>query len=127
MVSNFSGGSPIFQCGGVSNLCGGSPIFQGVSNFSGGDLQFFEGGSPLIFQGVSSNFSGGLQFFGGDSPEYGQRSAGTHPTGMHSCFLLLFTDMITRQAHLQCPLVETDSTTFLLTSLYVSLSKLDLP
>ena len=38
------------------------------------------GGSP-IFRG-----KGGLQFFGGGSPpEYGQRSAGTHPTGMHSC------------------------------------------
>ena len=31
----------------------------------------------------------GLQFFGGGGwclqPEYSQRSAGTHPTGMHSC------------------------------------------
>ena len=57
----------------VSNLSGGwSPIFGGVSNFSGGVVSNF-------FSGVVSNF-----FLGG-SPEYGQRSAGTHPTGMHSC------------------------------------------
>ena len=37
-----------------------SPIFRGVSNFSGG------GGWVL-------------------QPEYGQRLAGMHPTGMHSC------------------------------------------
>ena len=65
--------------GVVSNFSGG------VSNFSGG-LQFFFGGEWVSnFLGVS-NFSGGLQFFGG-SLEYGQRSAGTYPTGMHSCFL----------------------------------------
>ena len=45
---------------------GRSPIFRGVSYFFGGG---------------SSNFSEG----GGSPPEYGQRSAGTHPTGMHSC------------------------------------------
>ena len=90
-VSNFSGGSPIFQgglqfFGGVSPILGGLQ-FWGVSNFSG--VSNF-GGSPIF--GVS-NFSGGLQFFGGPpifrggalQPEYGQRSAGTHPTGMHSC------------------------------------------
>ena len=48
--------------------------------WSQGGLQFF-GGSPIFRDG-------GLQFFGGVSnfSEYGQRSAGTHPTGMHSCF-----------------------------------------
>ena len=45
-----------------------------VSNFSGGSLIFRGGGGPPIFLG------GVLQ------PEYGQRSAGTHPTGMHSCY-----------------------------------------
>ena len=46
------------------------------------------GGSP-IFQGGLQFFRGVLQFFlgGRGSPEYGQRSAGTHPTGMHSCYL----------------------------------------
>ena len=64
MVSNFSGGG--LQFWGVSQFFGGvSPIFRGVSNFSGG--------SP-IFRG------GGLQ------PECSQSSAGTHPTGMHSCY-----------------------------------------
>ena len=50
-------------------------IFGGVSapNFRGGVCSKFSGG-------VCSKFSGGLQF-----SEYGQRSAGTHPTGMHSC------------------------------------------
>ena len=58
----FFGGSPIFR--------GVSPIFRGVSNFSGG--------SPI--------FQGGLQFL-----EYGKRSAGTHPTGTHSCLYLILT------------------------------------
>ena len=49
----------------------------GVSPIFGG-LQFFEGVSPISVGGVS-NFSGG------SPPEYGQRSAGTHPTGMRSC------------------------------------------
>ena len=49
----------------------------------GGGLQFFGGVSP-IFAGVSNFSGGGLQ------PEYGQRSAGTHPTGMHSCFSMIF-------------------------------------
>ena len=70
--------------------------FLGVSNFFGG-LQFFGGG----LRGVKG---GPLNFFGGDffldfcflwgytlhptrdqTPEHGQCSAGTHPTGMHSC------------------------------------------
>ena len=33
----------------------------------------------------SSKFLGVSIFSGGSPPEYGQRSAGTHPTGMHSC------------------------------------------
>ena len=73
MVSNFSGG-------------GWSPILGGVvSNFSGGvGLQFF-GGGVSNFSGGSPIFRGGSNFRGGGAPEYGQRSAGTHPTGMHSC------------------------------------------
>ena len=42
-----------------------------------------------LVPGGFSNFSGRvLQFFGGgvSPPEYSQRSAGTHPTGMHSCY-----------------------------------------
>ena len=91
----FLGGSPFFR--GVSKFLGGGGgglHFLGVSNFFGG-LQFFGGRGSPIFRG-DSNFSGGgggLQFFGG-SPiflgvsnfsGYDQRSAGTHPTGMHSC------------------------------------------
>ena len=60
---------------------GGAPdfalIFWGWYFFGGG--YFFWGG---VF------FSEGGYFFGGgmcSPPEYGQRSAGTHPTGMHSC------------------------------------------
>ena len=69
---------------------GGSPIFQGggLSNFSGGVLQIFWGGSPNFFGGEFSKILGSLQFFWGSPPEYGQRSAGTHPTGRHSCFIL---------------------------------------
>ena len=59
------------QFWGVSNFLGGGgfPNFRGVSKFLGG----------------SPNFRGSLNFRGGSPPEYGQRSAGTHPTGMHSC------------------------------------------
>ena len=54
-------------------------------NFRGGACSKFSGGCLLqIFGGVPApNFRGGLQF-----SEYGQRSAGTHPTGMHSCFYM---------------------------------------
>ena len=51
--------------------------------FGGGVCsKFFWGGLLQIFRGgvSATNFRGGLQF-----SEYGQRSAGTHPTGMHSC------------------------------------------
>ena len=75
------GGYPSMPCrsvpGGVSQHAlqvsprRGVSNSWGVSNFSGG-LQFFWG-SPI--------FWGGNQ-----TPEYGQRSAGTHPTGMHSCW-----------------------------------------
>ena len=68
-------------------------IFGGVSapNFSGGLLQIFGG------RGESApNFQGGclLQIFRGvflQFSEYGQRSAGTHPTGMHSCLFSIYT------------------------------------
>ena len=89
-VSNFSGGvwSPIFWGGVVSNFLGGwSPIFGGVvSNFFwGGWSPIFRGGGLQFFGGGwSSIFRGGLQL------EYGQRLAGTHPTGMHSCYLCAF-------------------------------------
>ena len=59
--------------GACSNFFGGV-LFSGggCSNFWGG---IFSGGVPAPI------FRGGLQF-----SEYGHRSAGTHPTGMHSCF-----------------------------------------
>ena len=52
----------------------------------GGFLQIFGGGPPNFWEGggCSSKFSRG----GGSPPEYGQRLAGTHPTGMHSCFTI---------------------------------------
>ena len=49
------------------------------SKFSGGCSSKFPGGGGSG-PGGFSKFSGG-----GSPPEYGQRSAGTHPTGMHSC------------------------------------------
>ena len=66
---NFRGGSPILGglqiLGGVSSkFLGWFPNFRGVSNF----------------EGEVSNFEGG---------EYGQRSASTHPTGMHPCFIIM--------------------------------------
>ena len=67
--------------GGVQFLAGGLQFFGGAPIFQGGVLQFFLG--ILQFFGGGSNFSGGLQFFW---REYGQRLAGTHPTGMYSCW-----------------------------------------
>ena len=86
-------------------LTGGCLPGGGVPpNFQGGLLQIF-GGGVSAWRGVPPNFwgrgclpGGGVPpnfrwrgsskfFWGGGSPlEYGQRSAGTHPTGMHSCF-----------------------------------------
>ena len=59
----------------------------GVSAWRGGCLP---GGGGVCLEG------GFLQILGGGSPpEYGQRSAGTHPTGMHSCYKLqLLTPLI---------------------------------
>ena len=69
---------------------------QGVSGPGGmsgprGCLQFFGGGRSGP-RGVSTIFRGGGVWSGGVwsrggvyPPEYGQRSAGTHPTGMNSC------------------------------------------
>ena len=56
--------------------------FSGGCIFSGG-VYFFGG---VYFSG-GVFFQGGI-FRGGSPPEYGQRSAGSHPTGMHSCFCL---------------------------------------
>ena len=77
----FFGGFLQIFLGGFLQIFGGSPIFQGGVSliFRGGCLQFW-GGFLQIFRGVSK-FSGG-----GVPPEYCQRSAGMHPTGMHSCF-----------------------------------------
>ena len=84
----FRGGAPDFALifrGGLfwGGLLGGAPdfalIFRGVF-FWGGSSKFSGGGS--FFGGVPPNFRGGCS-----PPEYGQRSAGTHPTGMHSCCL----------------------------------------
>ena len=65
-----------------------APIFRGgaCSKFSGGGI--FSGG---YFFGGGGIFSGGVFFGGGCSifSEYGHRSAGTHPTGMHSCCILM--------------------------------------
>ena len=67
---------PCMSVPGGLQIFGGSPFFRGGVSSPGG-LQII-GGSPN-FRGVS-RFSGE-----GLIPEYGQRSAGTHPTGMHSC------------------------------------------
>ena len=69
--------------GGVSGPVGGCLVRWGVWSRGGGCLQFWGGGSNL---GGCPNFWGVSNFFGGGGlPEYGQRSAGTHPTGMHFC------------------------------------------
>ena len=84
--------------GGVCSKFGGvsAPNLGGFLQISGGGIFFWWGGVPPNFWGVylggagSSKFSGGVppnfRGGGGSPPEYGQRSAGTHPTGMHHCF-----------------------------------------
>ena len=77
--------------GDISSKFLGGYFFGGVPpNFRGRGSSKFSGGG--IFGGVPPNLGGGFggsYFFGGGSPpEYGQRSAGTHPTGMHSCLVL---------------------------------------
>ena len=69
----------IFSQACVILFTGGSGPGGVPPNF-GGVLQIFGGFPPNFFWGGSSKFSGG------SPPEYGQHSAGTHPTGMHSCF-----------------------------------------
>ena len=87
---------------------GGSPIFRGVSNFWGGGCLQFLGGCLQFFGGVLQFFGGVLQIFfffqifflfffksffpkissgmhQPPPPRDGQCTAGTHPTGMHSC------------------------------------------
>ena len=98
------------------NFQGGLKFWGGVcSKFSGG-LKFWGGVCSKFSGGVSAqNFGGGFcsEFFGGSEifflffsiyfppkkfllgctppPRDGQCVAGMHPTGMHSCFFLLFT------------------------------------
>ena len=84
-VLQIFGGSPIFR--GVSNFSGG----RGVSNFSGGKggLQFFRGSPNFFFLFFSISFPQRNSFWDAPTPPPGdgQCAAGTHPTGMHSCFI----------------------------------------
>ena len=88
VCSNYSGGwGCLLQIFG-GDVC--SKFSGGVSakNFGGGVCSKFSGGCLLqILGGVCSKFSGGVCSRGGflQFSEYGHRSAGTHPTGMHSC------------------------------------------
>ena len=70
----------LFTGGGCLVPGGFLQFWGGSSNFSGGP-PIFRRGVPPIFRGVC--YSGTPP--GQQTPEYGQRSAGTHPTGMHSC------------------------------------------
>ena len=79
------GGGGLVPGGVVSNFSGGrgvSPIFQRVSNFSGGSPSFFFFFFSIFFPQKKS--SGMHQT---PPPQDGQCAAGTHPTGMHSCYL----------------------------------------
>ena len=98
------GGVSAWRGGFLQIFLGGCLPGGGVPpNFGGGVC--LEGGFLQILGGVClerGGWGGFLQIFwggclpgrgGGSPPEYGQRSAGTHPTGMHSCIepkILLF-------------------------------------
>ena len=95
---NFQGGGCLLQIfrWGVG-VCS---TFWGVSapNFWGGVCSKFSGGSaPNFGGGVCSKFLGGCLVPGGclQFSEYGQHSAGTHPTGMHSCLYVILIKNIT--------------------------------
>ena len=75
----FLGGVPLGGCLFLGGVWGGA--FLGGVPFLGVPLGgYFFGGCIFFEGGVPPNFRGGFP-----PPEYGQRSAGTHPTGMHSC------------------------------------------
>ena len=85
------GGSPIFRGALVPRglqFFGGLQFFKGVSNFLGGlrgdPHNFFWGGNFFLI----SAFFGDTPPSQDQPPEHGQRSAGTHPTGMHSCLTI---------------------------------------
>ena len=111
-VSHFSeGGLPFFRRGlpffrGVSHFSQGSPHFL-EEDFSEGVFPFFAGALPFfrvspIFQrqglpfseGVSHFTEGVFHFSENTRPppirEYGQCAVGTHPTGMHTCYLCMY-------------------------------------
>ena len=104
-LSTVGGGYPSMPCrsvlgegvGGYPSMpCKSGPVGGGLVP---GGLQFFRG-VLQFFGGVKGgppNFFGGGFFFDfcflwgytpppDQTPEYGQCSAGTHPTGMHSCY-----------------------------------------
>ena len=66
-----------------ASVCPRRGVSQHALQVSPGGVSNFLGGLSLIFRGGRGSpiFRGG----GHQTPEYGQRSAGTHPTGMHSC------------------------------------------
>ena len=64
------GGCAWFYSGGMHSFIWGCAWF-----YSGGHAWFYSGGACVVF----SVFS--------DTMRYGQWAGGTHPTGMHSCFL----------------------------------------
>ena len=73
---------------GVWSREGGLQFFGGV--WSWGGLQFFRGEGLQFFGGLQFFFFFDFCFLWGYPPplEYGQRSADTHPTGMHSCSMI---------------------------------------
>ena len=75
------------QASVIHSVHRGGPVLPGGGVWSGGFLQIL-GGPP--------------NFRGGPSPEYGQHSAGTHPTGMHSCSSICLLKTARKLRKLQC-------------------------
>ena len=92
---NFRGGgsAPNFQGGVCSKFLGGGGV---CSKFSGGGLlQILGGVSEFFFSFFFSIYFAPPKKFFWDAhppppPRDGQCAAGTHPTGMHSCWLFFF-------------------------------------
>ena len=91
----FRGACMVFLGGGMHGFIGGACVvlFGGVRGFiQGGMRGFIWGGMRGFIWGACVVFPGGgvCGFFSvfSDTMRYGQWAGGTHPTGMHSCFLM---------------------------------------
>ena len=89
----FGGGMRGFIWGACMVLFGGCVVlFGGMCACSGGMRGFIWGACMVLFGGHAWFYLGGMHVFFSfsDTMRYGQWMGGTHPTGMHSCSIIVF-------------------------------------